>query len=93
MKNLVEKVPALNEVVNSVMNKTKEIGDTTNSIMGFCNGSSSFSVSDQNNDATKNSLSNDSVNADALTQTYKFIKDNCRTYQQLTGQFITFDSK
>lgn len=90
MKELVKSTPALNEIVSSILKKGNE--ETSNTMMGFCNGSSSFNIEKQNNDATKKTLENDSCNSDALTQVYKFIKDNTKLWQQLTGEFITFDS-
>jgi len=90
MKETVKKSPELNEMVSSVAKKKNE--DTKNAVMGFCNGSSSFNIEEQGNDATKKTVENDSAGADAVVQVHKFIKDNTKLYQRLTGKFITFDS-
>ena len=61
-------------------------------VMGFCNGSSSFDVKSQGNSATRQTLQDESCAADALTQAHKFIRDSAKLWQQLTGEFISFDS-
>lgn len=91
LKKTAEQTPAYNKVVDSIM--LRENGEMSDAIMAVVNGTCGLNQSEQNDESVKDSINNNNVTEDSLTQIYKFIKDSCRKYQQLTGDFIDFDSK
>lgn len=90
IRDKVKENPDMNSVIESALKK--ENGAMQAPVMGFCNGSSSFDVKSQGNSATRQTLQDESCAADALTQAHKFIRDSAKLWQQLTGEFISFDS-
>lgn len=90
MRKRVEDEPALNKVVDALLRKDN--GEMTDAVMGFVNGTYGMIQDKQNEEEVKKSVEQKKAAEDSLTQVYKFIKDNCRMYQQITGAFITFDS-